>query len=108
MGVAILQRERCYTPARALLYSGLWALLYSRLWALLYSRLWALLYSGVGVAILQRERCYTPARALLYSGLWGLQGLEQIRREVEDPSEPLIAGVYGHGRYDSACVAALG
>lgn len=27
-----------------------------------------------------------------------LQGIEQVKNEVEDPSEALIDGTYGHGR----------
>ena len=26
------------------------------------------------------------------------QGIDQIKNEVEDPSEPLIDGMHGHGR----------
>ena len=29
-----------------------------------------------------------------------LQGIEHIKNEVEDLSEPLIDGIHGHGRYD--------
>ena len=29
-----------------------------------------------------------------------LQGIEHIKNEVEDLSEPLIDGIHGHGRYN--------
>ena len=32
------------------------------------------------------------------TALFMMQGIEQIKNEVEDPSEPLIDGVHGHGR----------
>lgn len=35
------------------------------------------------------------------------QGIEQIKNEVEDPGEPLIDGIYGHGRYTDLAIAGL-
>ena len=36
-----------------------------------------------------------PFRLIL---LFVIQGIEQIKNEVEDPGEALIDGVHGHGR----------
>lgn len=33
-----------------------------------------------------------------YFVLWSSQGTENIRNEIQDPTEPLIDPVHGHGR----------